>query len=86
LITGANSGIGYFTALALATAGGRVLIAGRNPGNMDKASSDIRRVATKGRIETILVDLASLESIRKFADEFLARHSSLDVLINNVEK
>lgn len=83
LITGANSGIGYFAALALVKAGANVLIAGRNSGKLDKAASDIRRVATEGRVETIIVDLASLESIRKFADAFLERHASLDVLINN---
>ena len=83
LITGANSGIGYFAALALVKAGANVLIAGRNPEKLDKAVSDIREVATEGRVEAIIVDLSSLDSIRKFADEFLKRHVSLDILINN---
>lgn len=83
LITGAYSGIGYFTALALVKAGAHVLIAGRNSEKLDKAASDIRGVATMGSVETMLVDLASLESIRNFADAFLERHASLDVLINN---
>lgn len=83
LITGANSGIGYYTALALVKAGAHVLIAGRNSEKLDKAASDIRGVATAGSVETIIVDLASLESIRNFADAFLERHASLDVLINN---
>jgi len=83
LITGANSGIGYFTALALVKAGAHVLIAGRNSEKLDKAASDIRGVATTGSVETIIVDLASLESIRNCADAFLERHASLDALINN---
>ena len=83
LVTGANSGIGYFAALALVKAGANVLIAGRNPEKLDKAVSDIREVATEGRVEAIIVDLSSLDSIRKFADEFLRRHVSLDILINN---
>ncbi|MBT8361439.1 MAG: SDR family NAD(P)-dependent oxidoreductase [Deltaproteobacteria bacterium] len=45
LITGAYSGIGYFTALALVKAGAHVLIAGRNSEKLDKAASDIRGVA-----------------------------------------
>ena len=83
LVTGANSGIGYFAALALVKAGANVFIAGRNPEKLDKAVSGIRGVATEGRVEAIIVDLSSLDSIRKFAHEFLERHASLDILINN---
>jgi NAD(P)-dependent dehydrogenase (short-subunit alcohol dehydrogenase family) len=83
LVTGANSGTGYFTALAFAKAGADVVIAGRNPEKLDKAESDIQGQAIKGRVETSIVDLASLVSVRKFADSFRERHATLDVLINN---
>ena len=83
LVTGANSGIGYFTALAFAKAGADVVIAGRDPQKLDKAESDIQGEAIKGRIETSIVNLASLASVRKFADSFRERHATLDVLINN---
>ncbi len=45
--------------------------------------SGIRGVATEGRVEAIIVDLSSLDSIRKLAHEFRERHTSLDILINN---
>lgn len=83
LITGANSGIGYFAALAFAKAGADVIVAGRNAEKVDKAVSDIRREDIEGAVEAAIVDLASLASVSSFASKFLAGHSKLDILINN---
>ena len=83
LVTDANSGTGYFTALAFAKAGADVVIAGRDPQKLNKAQSDIQEEAIKGRVETSIINLASLVSVRKFADSFRQRHVTLDVLINN---
>jgi hypothetical protein len=63
LITGANSGIGYFTALALVKAGAHVLIAGRNPEKLDKAASDIRGAAATSGINVLIQALRSTGNI-----------------------
>ncbi len=83
LITGGNSGIGYYAALALAKAGGHVVIAGRNPGRIDQAIKNIEAEGIDGQVEAGIVDLASLESVNQFAVDFLSTHPKLDILINN---
>jgi NAD(P)-dependent dehydrogenase (short-subunit alcohol dehydrogenase family) len=83
LITGGNSGIGYYAALALAKAGAHVVIAGRNPDKIDQAIKSIEADGIDGRLEAGIVDLASLESVRKYAAQFVVNHSKLDILINN---
>lgn len=83
LITGGNSGIGYYAALALAKVGADVIIAGRNAERIDRAVHDIRAEGIEGSIEPGIVDLASLQSVKHYADTFRVVHSHLDVLINN---
>lgn len=83
LITGANSGIGYFTALALAKAGAKVIVAGRNSERVQLAVANIQQQDIAGSVEAAIVDLASLNSVRKFAQEFLNHNTKLDILINN---
>jgi NAD(P)-dependent dehydrogenase (short-subunit alcohol dehydrogenase family) len=83
LITGANSGIGYYTALGLAKVGADVIIAGRNEAKIKEAVDKISKEEIEGNITYGLLDLASLESVRNFVEEFNANHSKLDILINN---
>ncbi|MFT4783132.1 MAG: NAD(P)-dependent dehydrogenase (short-subunit alcohol dehydrogenase family) [Paracoccaceae bacterium] len=83
LVTGGNSGIGYHAALALAAVGADVIIAGRNAGKIDRAVHDIRAQGIEGSIESGIVDLANLQSVKGFANAFRDTHSHLDVLINN---
>lgn len=83
LITGGNSGIGYCAALALAKVGAHVVIAGRNAGRVDQAIKDIEAEGVDGRVEAGIVDLASLKSVRQFAEQFKVTHPKLDILINN---
>ena len=83
LITGANSGIGKATALELARMGHRVVMAVRNPGKGEAARKEIIQATGNQRIDLMICDLASLESIRSFASAFTARYDQLDVLINN---
>lgn len=83
LVTGGNSGIGYHAALALAKLGAHVIIAGRNVEKIERAVHDITAEGIQGSIEPGIVDLASLQSVKDFADAFRKRQSPLDVLINN---
>jgi NAD(P)-dependent dehydrogenase (short-subunit alcohol dehydrogenase family) len=82
VITGGNSGIGLEAAKMLGEAGGNIIIACRNPSKAKDAQSEISAVS-KGTVETIQLDLASLESVRKIADELRSRVSKIDGLINN---
>ena len=83
LVTGANAGIGLFTALGLAGAGFRVIMVGRDAGRIERARRIVAERAAAGTAETALADFASLEAVRQLADTVLARHDRLDVLVNN---
>ncbi len=82
IVTGANSGIGYFTALALARAGADVVIGCRHFARGDTAARDLQR-ASGGRVTQIPLDLADLASIRGFVDRFHGERPQLDILVNN---
>jgi NAD(P)-dependent dehydrogenase (short-subunit alcohol dehydrogenase family) len=74
VVTGANSGIGLVAARELARVGARVVLAVRDRGRGEQAA------AIPGETEVRELDLASLDSVRAFAD---AWSGELDVLINN---
>ena len=83
IVTGANSGIGYETARALAKKGAAVVMACRNLEKGAVAVEKIRTVEAKSEIAVMQLDLADLSSVRRFADEFKAQYDRLDVLVNN---
>lgn len=83
IVTGGNTGIGYETALALYEAGATVILACRDQEKADKAAEAIRQQTGSGTIETAILDLASLTSVKNMADQFSRTHKRLDVLINN---
>ncbi|KAF0805550.1 short chain dehydrogenase [Alcanivorax xiamenensis] len=84
VITGANSGIGFETALALADKGARVVMACRNPTKAEAARERIReQTGGRGEVQIVALDLASLDSVRRAADTLRERYSRLDLLINN---
>jgi NAD(P)-dependent dehydrogenase (short-subunit alcohol dehydrogenase family) len=82
-ITGANSGLGKESARAMAAKGAHVVMAGRDPEKLDAAFSEIAAITPDARLETILVDLGSLESVRNCAAEANKRLEKIDILINN---
>ena len=83
LVTGANSGIGYQTALELARHGAHVMLGCRSESKGNAALERLRRAVPNAGVEFALLDMASLENIRKFAAGFEAHGLTLDVLINN---
>jgi NAD(P)-dependent dehydrogenase (short-subunit alcohol dehydrogenase family) len=83
LVTGGNTGIGRETALGLARLGARVVFTSRDPGRGRAALEYVRRRSGRDDVETMPLDLASLASVRAFADAFLARFDRLHVLVNN---
>src|ERR1700678_2614230 len=83
LITGANSGIGYFAALELARKGAHVLLGCRDKAKGDAALARIRAEVPDAAAEVVVIDLASLDSVKKFAAEEIARGVPLHLLINN---
>jgi len=83
LITGANSGIGYYAALELARAGAHVLLGSRDQARGEAALERIRAEIPNANVEVLRLDLASLDSVRAFAEAEVARGAGLDLLINN---
>jgi NAD(P)-dependent dehydrogenase (short-subunit alcohol dehydrogenase family) len=83
IVTGANSGLGFETALALARAGGRVVLACRDQAKGAGAVDRLRAGVPGAEVELAPLDLADLVSVRTFAAEFSAGHDRLDVLVNN---
>lgn len=83
LVTGTTrGGLGHHTALELARCGARVVLAGRSRDKLDETAATIRAEVPGAGIEDLVVDLASLDSVRSAA----GRASSLgaiDVLVNN---
>ncbi|PKR88312.1 short chain dehydrogenase [Pleomorphomonas diazotrophica] len=82
VVTG-TGGLGYETALALARAGGEVIVAGRNPEKGAAAVAAIRAEAPDARVRFEPLDLASLASVADFAARLKGERDSLDLLINN---
>ncbi len=83
VVTGANSGLGFETAKALAMKGALVVMACRNMEKAEKAKSKIRSSYSDAKLITMEIDLASLKSVRKFASEYNLEHNRLDILVNN---
>lgn len=78
LITGATDGIGLETAKKLAADGHNVLLHGRNTDKLKSAAEAVGGVAS-----CYVADLSRLEEVEALAEDVLASHDVLDVLINN---
>jgi hypothetical protein len=83
VVTGGNSGIGFEAARVLAEKRAHVVLACRDPAKARGAVDAIRAEHSGASLESMPLDLASLESVRRFASDFSARHAKLDVLCNN---
>ena len=83
LVTGANSGIGFETARALADHGAHVVLACRDLEKARRAADKLENDLDQSSIELLALDLSDLVSVRRAAEQFLAEHARLDLLINN---
>ena len=83
LITGATSGIGKQTALALAKMGARVVVTGRSKQSGEEAVAEIKTARGNAKVDLLIGDLSAQKNVHALAEQFKARYDRLDVLINN---
>merc|ERR1712032_1806264 len=81
-ITGANTGIGKYTALDLSRRGAHVLLLCRSLERGEKAAQEIRE-ATRGEVTVFRLDLSSLRSVKECCRQISRSFSKIDILINN---
>jgi NAD(P)-dependent dehydrogenase (short-subunit alcohol dehydrogenase family) len=82
LVTGATSGIGKATAQALAAIGATTVLVARDGARGEAAVEEIRGTTGSDRVEVLVADLSSQDSIRELAEVFRRDHDRLDVLVN----
>ena len=83
MVTGANSGIGKATALALAQMGATVVMVCRDRARGEQARSEITTKSRNNAVDLLLADLSSQQSIRQLVEHFQHHYTHLHVLINN---
>ena len=83
VITGANTGLGYETAAALAAKGAHVVLAVRNPDKGKEAALRIERATPGAHVALQELDLTSLDSVRAAAEQLKSNYDAIDLLINN---
>ena len=84
VVTGANTGLGYETAAALAGKGAHVVLAVRNVAKGNEAARRIEQTVHPGADVAVQeLDLTSLESVRAAAEQLRSKHDTIDLLINN---
>jgi len=82
-ITGCTSGIGKETVLALAKENHQFFLANRSAEKTNELIKTMQSINTQVQAQAIIVELSSLLSVKKAALDFLQRHQTLDILINN---
>lgn len=80
-VTGAGTGIGLACARELAQAGGRVILSGRRADVLDEAAAAMR--AAGWSVETAPLDVADRAAVASVAEGLLARHGTVDILVNS---
>lgn len=83
IITGANSGIGKATAIGLAKMNATIVMMCRSKERGEEAQKEVIELTGNKKVDLLLCDLSSLESIRKFVSEFKSKYQKLHILINN---
>jgi retinol dehydrogenase-12 len=84
VITGANTGIGRATALALAQRGAsRIVVASRSRERTESVLAELRAAHTRMEVDFVALDLGELDAVKRAADTLLERDRPIDVLIDN---
>ncbi len=83
IVTGANSGIGYEAAREFTRKGAEVIVASRDPIKAERSILNLKGEIPGAKLEFIELNLANLDSVRKFAEKFKSKYNSLDILLNN---
>ncbi len=83
LITGASSGVGKATAMALARQGMDLILMSRNPERGEEARREILEVSGTKKVDLLLCDLSEPDSVEQAAKQIYAGYEKLDVLLNN---
>jgi NAD(P)-dependent dehydrogenase (short-subunit alcohol dehydrogenase family) len=83
VVTGANGGLGFQTALALAGAGAHVVMAARDPEKTASAEARIGERYPSASLEVVPLDLGDLSVVSTAAQTILAAHPTVDILVNN---
>ncbi len=83
VVTGANGGLGFESAKALAIAGAHVVISARSPDRAATAREQILNADPEASLELVELDLGSLESVRSAAAAVTRDHPVVDILMNN---
>ncbi|RDW81912.1 hypothetical protein BP6252_03024 [Coleophoma cylindrospora] len=83
LITGAGSGVGCELAKLLYGKGATVYIAARSEARCSEGIEKVKAAGGNGRLESMVVDLADLKTIKPAVERFLKKEDRLDVLFNN---
>src|SRR5215207_9840135 len=83
LITGATRGIGRAAAVELARRGHEVALVGRDAARVQETAAQARAAGGGAGVHEHVADLASMDEVRRLADEVLEAHPRIDVLANN---
>jgi NAD(P)-dependent dehydrogenase (short-subunit alcohol dehydrogenase family) len=83
LVTGATDGLGRGVATALAAEGATLLVHGRSPERLDAVVEEIGVETGNANLRPYRADLASLDDVRRLADEVVGQESRLEALVNN---
>lgn len=83
IVTGANAGLGFQTALQLAQRGARVILACRSHERAKAAMRLLQEAVPEAVLEVALLDVGNLDSVKTFADDCHRRLPKLDLLCNN---
>ena len=83
IVTGANTGLGFETAVGLVNKGYEVVITSRSNQKGNAALARLRTLTPQAKVSMLELDLSSMESIENFASAYRSRYGNWDVLVNN---
>lgn len=83
IVTGGNSGIGYYGIEYFLSLGAKVIMASRSKPRAEEAIQSLKKLNLPGQVEFMSLDLMSLASVQQFVEQFRQSNTQLDILINN---